>query len=208
VSETLGLAAVVRSQERGAAAGIAAVCSAHLLLLDEALAAGVADGAAVLVESTCNQVNPDGGYTGQTPADFAELLRGRGGAGSPSAADWRRPPDRTWRGDPRRGDGQARELSAACPRRQRSCTGREHAIDDDPGCRARVAGDRSAPRTRAPPPRRRGATRPGSAAAYVIGTDAPPEATGGRSPAGRPPAELERTLIRAPGVRRAGLEDA
>jgi len=34
----------------------------------------VASGAPLLVESTCNQVNQDGGYTGLTPGDFAEYL--------------------------------------------------------------------------------------------------------------------------------------
>ena len=49
----------------------------HLVgLLGEPVVLGAAmeqapEGGSVLVESTSNQVNPEGGYTGQTPADFA-----------------------------------------------------------------------------------------------------------------------------------------
>lgn len=58
--------------------GIASVCSAHPLVLRAALRAGADTGQAVLVEATCNQVNHRGGYTGLTPAAFAELVRGIG----------------------------------------------------------------------------------------------------------------------------------
>ena len=40
------------------------------------------DGAPVLIEATCNQVNQEGGYTGMTPADFrgfVEAIAGRVG---------------------------------------------------------------------------------------------------------------------------------
>ena len=43
-------------------------------MLEASLEQARADGSALLVESTSNQVNPEGGYTGQTPADFARTL--------------------------------------------------------------------------------------------------------------------------------------
>jgi D-tagatose-1,6-bisphosphate aldolase subunit GatZ/KbaZ len=53
---------------------LTAVCSAHPLVLEAALRQAVARDAAVLIEATCNQVNQEGGYTGQTPAAFRARL--------------------------------------------------------------------------------------------------------------------------------------
>ena len=55
-------------------AGIASVCSAHPLVLEAALRQGLADGSAVLIEATSNQVDQFGGYTGLRPADFRRLV--------------------------------------------------------------------------------------------------------------------------------------
>jgi D-tagatose-1,6-bisphosphate aldolase subunit GatZ/KbaZ len=64
-------AALVSAQKHGLGWGIPAVCSAHPWVLRLAL-----QGAGpVLIESTCNQVNQYGGYTGMTPADFAAYVR-------------------------------------------------------------------------------------------------------------------------------------
>ena len=52
-------------------AGITSVCSAHPVVLEVAVGQAAADGVAVLIEATCNQVNHQGGYTGLTPARFA-----------------------------------------------------------------------------------------------------------------------------------------
>ncbi len=54
--------------------GIAAICSAHPLVLRAAIAHAVRAGTTVLIEATCNQVNHLGGYTGMLPADFAALV--------------------------------------------------------------------------------------------------------------------------------------
>ncbi len=54
--------------------GIAAICSAHPLVLRAAIAHAVRAGTAVLIEATCNQVNHRCGYTGMLPADFAALV--------------------------------------------------------------------------------------------------------------------------------------
>jgi D-tagatose-1,6-bisphosphate aldolase subunit GatZ/KbaZ len=54
--------------------GIVSVCSAHPLVIEAALLRGKAEGAAVLIEATCNQVNQAGGYTGMNPAGFRRLV--------------------------------------------------------------------------------------------------------------------------------------
>lgn len=62
------------SHHFGAPIGCTSVCSAHPLVLEAALRHGLARGTPVLIEATCNQVNQFGGYTGQTPADFARFV--------------------------------------------------------------------------------------------------------------------------------------
>ncbi|MEO5896627.1 MAG: class II D-tagatose-bisphosphate aldolase, non-catalytic subunit [Vicinamibacterales bacterium] len=57
--------------------GITAVCSAHELVIDAALASARSHGQLALVEATCNQVNQSGGYTGLTPSAFAQHVRGQ-----------------------------------------------------------------------------------------------------------------------------------
>ena len=56
------------------ARGIASICSAHPLVIEAALQRGKTEGAPVLIEATCNQVNQDGGYTGMRPADFRRFV--------------------------------------------------------------------------------------------------------------------------------------
>jgi D-tagatose-1,6-bisphosphate aldolase subunit GatZ/KbaZ len=65
---------MVRAQKRSEPRGIWSVCSANPFVLEASLEQARADESALLVESTSNQVNPEGGYTGQTPADFARAL--------------------------------------------------------------------------------------------------------------------------------------
>ena len=70
------LPAVVRAQDQGLARGVASVCSAHPLVLQAAFEEALEDGGTVLVESTSNQVNQEGGYTGVRPAEFAAFAAG------------------------------------------------------------------------------------------------------------------------------------
>jgi D-tagatose-1,6-bisphosphate aldolase subunit GatZ/KbaZ len=62
--------AFLHAQKNGEARGIASICSAHPWVLKTALHAFHP----VLIESTCNQVNQFGGYTGMTPADFVAFV--------------------------------------------------------------------------------------------------------------------------------------
>jgi len=65
---------IVRGQKQGGRGGVTSVCSSHPLVLKAAMRRAVRSGKPVLVESTCNQVNQFGGYTGMTPADFVAYV--------------------------------------------------------------------------------------------------------------------------------------
>ena len=60
----------------GEAVGVTSVCSANPLVLQAACEQAAADGTAVLIEATSNQVDQFGGYTGMTPATFRDLVHG------------------------------------------------------------------------------------------------------------------------------------
>src|SRR5262249_8732052 len=72
---------MVRAQKGGEARGIYSICSANRYVLEAGLLEAKADGSGVLIESTSNQGNPLGGYTGPTPAPFVTFLRGPAGGG-------------------------------------------------------------------------------------------------------------------------------
>ena len=54
--------------------GMTSVCSAHPMVIEAALRRGLAEMVPVLIESTCNQVNHEGGYTGMVPAAFRRFV--------------------------------------------------------------------------------------------------------------------------------------
>ena len=59
---------------RTAPTGVTSVCSAHPQVLRAALRLAKRQNQEVLIEATCNQVNQFGGYTGQTPKNFAAFV--------------------------------------------------------------------------------------------------------------------------------------
>jgi D-tagatose-1,6-bisphosphate aldolase subunit GatZ/KbaZ len=61
---------LVRLKKNRVAIGITSICSAHPFVLRVAMERAARSGTAILVESTCNQVNQFGGYTGMTPEAF------------------------------------------------------------------------------------------------------------------------------------------
>ena len=67
---TMNLNTLIERHKSGEPIGIASICSAHPVVLDAAISLGRDTRRPVLIESTCNQVNHRGGYTGQTPAEF------------------------------------------------------------------------------------------------------------------------------------------
>ena len=74
IASTCALDALVQAQKRGEPSGVTSVCSAHPTVLEATLRHALANGEMALIESTCNQVNQYGGYTGMTPAGFIAYL--------------------------------------------------------------------------------------------------------------------------------------
>ncbi len=67
---------ILRRHKAGAGTGIYSVCSAHPLVIEAALRTAEHDGSYALIESTSNQVNQFGGYSGMTPVDFQRYVAG------------------------------------------------------------------------------------------------------------------------------------
>jgi len=65
---------IAAGQKEGKAVGICSVCSANRFVLEAAMLQGKADGKVVLIESTSNQVDQFGGYTGMNPQQFVEYV--------------------------------------------------------------------------------------------------------------------------------------
>ncbi|MCL2843234.1 MAG: class II D-tagatose-bisphosphate aldolase, non-catalytic subunit [Oscillospiraceae bacterium] len=66
--------ALVQSHRSDTPWGIHSVCCTHPYVLQAAMEEAALQGAPVLIESTANQVNQDGGYTGMTPEDFRNFV--------------------------------------------------------------------------------------------------------------------------------------
>jgi D-tagatose-1,6-bisphosphate aldolase subunit GatZ/KbaZ len=67
---------IISAQRNGRTQGIMSVCSANRFVIEAAMHQSENDGTILLVESTANQVNQFGGYTGMTPKDFAAFVMG------------------------------------------------------------------------------------------------------------------------------------
>ena len=65
---------IVELQKQGKNVGIYSVCSANGYVIEAALKRGMSDGSCVLIESTENQCDQNGGYTGMKPADFKRFV--------------------------------------------------------------------------------------------------------------------------------------
>ena len=67
---------MVAQNRAGQARALVSVCSAHPDVLRASLNWAERGDRPIIIETTSNQVNQDGGYTGTTPADFArEIFR-------------------------------------------------------------------------------------------------------------------------------------
>src|SRR6478672_4195298 len=69
------LRSVVDRNRRKEPVGIYSVCSANVWVLEAAMYQAVDENSVVSIESTCNQVNQFGGYTGWTPSQFENYVR-------------------------------------------------------------------------------------------------------------------------------------
>lgn len=76
VSEaTKQLAEWLEKNHRGSAVGVYSICSANRFVLEAGMLQAKRDGTLLLIESTSNQVNQFGGYTGQTPVEFIAFVK-------------------------------------------------------------------------------------------------------------------------------------
>jgi len=65
---------IIRRNRENGASGIYSVCSAHPRVLAAAMRQAQDDGSLLCIESTSNQANQFGGYTGMTPAHFRDYV--------------------------------------------------------------------------------------------------------------------------------------
>jgi D-tagatose-1,6-bisphosphate aldolase subunit GatZ/KbaZ len=68
------LTKLVAEQKRGIPRGIYSVCSHNRYVVEAAMQQAMDDRTVLLIESTCNQVNQFGGYTGMKPGDFKKYI--------------------------------------------------------------------------------------------------------------------------------------
>lgn len=66
---------LVQRHRAGDVVGIYSVCSANPFVIQASMKQALRDDSYLLIEATCNQVNQFGGYSGMTPAGFAEMIR-------------------------------------------------------------------------------------------------------------------------------------
>lgn len=66
---------ILAANRRGKGLGIYSICSANRFVLESAMLQAARDHSVLLIESTSNQVNQFGGYTGQKPAEFARFVQ-------------------------------------------------------------------------------------------------------------------------------------
>ena len=74
-SGSVWLRQIVDANRRGQPVGLYSVCSAHPSVLRAAMRQALDDNSGLLIESTSNQVNQFGGYTGLSPVQFVAFLR-------------------------------------------------------------------------------------------------------------------------------------
>ena len=73
-SDSLPLTHIIAEHKRGTAIGIPSICSANRFVIEACMLQALADDSPLLVESTCNQVNQYGGYTGMDAAAFMAYI--------------------------------------------------------------------------------------------------------------------------------------
>lgn len=67
---------VIQRHKAGDPVGIYSVCSANRFVLEASMMQAINDGTSLLIESTSNQVDQYGGYTGMTPLQFRDFVSG------------------------------------------------------------------------------------------------------------------------------------
>ena len=67
---------IVKMQKEGKAVGIYSACTGNAIVLEACMRRALDTNAPLLIESTANQVDQYGGYTGMKPADFMAMCKG------------------------------------------------------------------------------------------------------------------------------------
>ena len=67
---------IIKKNKSGKAVGIASICSANKFVIEAAMLNAKKNNSYLLIESTSNQVNQYGGYTGMKPHDFLDYVYG------------------------------------------------------------------------------------------------------------------------------------
>ena len=65
---------IINYQKKGIPKGICSICTASEIVIEAAMKKGIESNDFILIESTCNQVNQFGGYSGMTPSDFRDFV--------------------------------------------------------------------------------------------------------------------------------------
>jgi len=65
---------IIKSQKNGIPKGIYSICSSNEYVIEVAMEYALQKEINILIESTCNQVNQLGGYTGMKPLDFVNFI--------------------------------------------------------------------------------------------------------------------------------------
>ena len=183
---------LIRRNRCGETVGVYAVCSAHPSVIAAAARQAVKDESVLHVESTSSQVNPAGGYSGQTPSQFAGFVHR-------AARQAGLPPQRVllggdhlgpypWREQPAEvAMGHACELVRACVLAgyTKLHLDPSMACADDAGLEERTIAQRSAILCRAAESAFERLPPGASPLLYVIGTEVP--APGGELVPGAPP---------------------
>ena len=74
-NSTQSLATVLEKNRGAEGTGVYSICSANRFVLEAGMLQAKRDGSLLLIESTSNQVNQFGGYTGQSPAQFSAFVK-------------------------------------------------------------------------------------------------------------------------------------
>ncbi len=218
------LSAILERNRRGEDVGVYSICSANRSVLEAGMLQAMRDNSLLLIESTSNQVNQFGGYTGQTPTDFSAFVR-------EVAQSLRFPADRivfggdhlgphVWRNEPASSAMQkAEELVRACVLAGYTKIHLDASMHlaGDPGDRRKPLADeivskRAADLCRVAEDAHSRLPVGSPAPLYVIGTEVPipgGELAEGQAPAVTKTEDLSQTLqITEQAFKARGLEDA
>jgi D-tagatose-1,6-bisphosphate aldolase subunit GatZ/KbaZ len=196
---------VLIRNRRSGKGGVYAVCSAHPWVIDAAIKQAMEDGSVLHVESTSSQVNQMGGYSGQTPSQFADFVHA-------AARRLGLPEDQVLLGGdhlgpfPWRNEASNSALNKACELTRACALAGYRKIhldasmacaDDDKVLSEQIVAHRAAVLCQAAEEALKDLSPGADLPLYVIGTEVP--APGGESAPGAPPAvttieSLHRTL--------------